>query len=101
MICCARNAPHQRREARSMIEMRRRQLSFGDGLIAEGVSDVREDSMEHADAVLAYEEIVATVYETLAKRHPMCCILCRRAAPADLVLRLLTLKHIRNWSYEE
>ena len=36
-----------------MIEMRRRQLSFGDGLIAEEVSDLREDWMKHADAVLA------------------------------------------------
>src|SRR5712691_4694806 len=25
----------------------------------------------------------------------------RRGAPADMVLRLLTLKHIRNWSYQE
>jgi hypothetical protein len=35
-----------------MIEMRRAQLSFGDGLIAEEVSDLREDWMKHADAVL-------------------------------------------------
>jgi IS5 family transposase len=42
-----------------MIEMRRRQLSFGDGLIAEEVSNLREDWMKHADAVLADEEIVA------------------------------------------
>jgi IS5 family transposase len=34
-----------------MIEMRRAQLSFGDGLIAEEVSDLREDWMKHADAV--------------------------------------------------
>src|ERR1700736_1223189 len=101
MICCARNAPHRRREARSMIEMRRRQLSFGDGLIAEEVSDLREDWMEHADAVLADDEIVATVYEALAKRHPKSRCRGRRGAPADVVLRLLTLKHIRNWSYEE
>jgi len=84
-----------------MIEMRRRQLSFGDGLIAEEVSDLREDWMEHADAVLADEEIVATVYEALAKRHPKSRCRGRRGAPADVVLRLLTLKHIRNWSYEE
>ena len=32
-----------------MIEMRRAQLSFGDGLIAEEVSDLREDWMKHAD----------------------------------------------------
>ena len=50
-----------------MIEMRRAQLSFGDGLIAEEVSDLREDWMKHADEVLADEEIVAIVYEALCE----------------------------------
>src|SRR5437762_11360655 len=100
MICCARNGPHQRREARSMIEMRRRQLSFGDGLIAEEVSDLREDWMEHADTVLSDEDIVAAVYEALAKRHAKSRSRGRRGAPAEMVLRLLILKHARNWSYE-
>ena len=53
-----------------MIEMRRAQRSFGDGLIAEEVSDLREDWMKHADAVLADDEIVAAVYEALGKRRP-------------------------------
>ena len=83
-----------------MIEMRRRQLSFGDGLIAEEVGDLREGWMIHADAVLADEEVVAAVYEALAKRHPKSRCRGRRGAPADMVLRLLVLKHIRNWSYE-
>lgn len=83
-----------------MIAMRRRQLSFGDGLIAEEVSDLREDWMKHADAVLADEAIVAAVYEALAKRHPKSRCRGRQGAPADVVLRLLILKHIRNWSYE-
>jgi IS5 family transposase len=83
-----------------MIEMRRRQLSFGDGLIAEEVSDLREGWMTHADEVLADEVIVAAVYEALAKRHPKSRSRGRRGAPADMVLRLLVLKHIRNWSYE-
>jgi len=83
-----------------MIEMRRRQLSFGDGLIAEEVSDLREDWMEHADEVLADEEIEKIVYEALAQRHPNSRRRGRRGTPADVVLRLLTLKHIRNWSYE-
>jgi transposase, IS5 family len=101
MICCARNGLRQKRGASSMIEMRRAQLSFGDGLIAEEVSDLREDWMEYADEVLADEEIVALVYEALAKRHPNSRRRGRRGTPADVVLRLLTLKHIRNWSYEE
>jgi len=84
-----------------MIEMRRAQLCFGDGLIAEEVSDLREDWMEYADEVLADEEIVAIVYEALAKRHANSRRRGRRGTPADVVLRLLTLKHIRNWSYEE
>jgi transposase, IS5 family len=83
-----------------MIEMRRRQLSFGDGLIAEEISDLRESWMIHADAVLADEDIVAAVYEALAKRHPKSRCRGRRGAPAEVVLRLLVLKHIRNWSYE-
>ena len=100
MNCCVRNALHQRREGSGMIEMRRAQLGFGDGLIAEEVSDLREDWMKHADAVLADEAIVAAVYEALAKRHPKSRCRGRRGAPADMVLRLLILKHIRNWSYE-
>src|SRR6187401_937113 len=81
-----------------MIEMRRAQLSFGDGLIAEEVSDLREDWMKHADAVLADQDIVAAVYEALARRHAKS--RSRGGAPAEVVLRLLILKHIRNWSYE-
>src|ERR1700738_794103 len=99
MNCCVRNAPHQRREGSGMIEMRRAQLSFGDGLIAEEGSDLRENWMKHADVVLADEAIVATVYEALAKRHPKSRCRGRRGAPADMVLRLLVLKHVRNWSY--
>ena len=101
MICCARNELCRKREGSSVIEMRRRQLSFGDGLIAEEVSDLRDDWMEHADEVLADEEIVAIVYEALAKRRPNSRRRGRRGTPAEVVLRLLTLKHIRNWSYEE
>src|SRR6201994_415372 len=100
MICCARNGLRQHRGGSRMIEMRRRQLSFGDGLIEEEVDDLRESWMIHADAVLADEDIVAAVYEALAKRHPKSRCRGRRGAPAEMVLRLLVLKHMRNWSYE-
>jgi IS5 family transposase len=79
--------------------MRRRQLSFADGLIAEEVSDLRDGWMEHADMVLADETIVSAVYEALAARHPKSRSRGRHGTPAEVVLRLLILKHIRNWSY--
>jgi IS5 family transposase len=82
-----------------VIEMRRAQRSFGDGLIAEEVADLCEDWMEHADEVLDDEEIVAAVYGALSRRHPKSRSRGRLGAPADMVLRLLILKHVRNWSY--
>jgi IS5 family transposase len=83
-----------------MIELRRAQLSFGDGLIAEEVSDLRETWMRHADQVLADEQIVASVYDALARRRPQSRSRGRKGTPAEMVLRLLVLKHVRNWSYE-
>lgn len=82
-----------------MIDMRRAQLKFGDHWVAEEVADLREDWMVHADEILDDEAIVATVYEALSKRHPQSRSRGRRGAPADMVLRLLILKHVRNWSY--
>ena len=56
--------------------------------------------MTHADQVLEDEQLVSTVYEALAKRSPKSRTRGRRGTPAEVVLRLLLLKHIRNWSYE-
>ena len=98
MSSCVRSRTEDGRGA-DMIEMRRAQLRFGDGLIAEEVSDLREDWMAHADQVLADEQIVAAVYEALAKRHRKSRGRSRLGTPAEVVLRLLILKHIRNWSY--
>ena len=53
-----------------MIERRRAQRSFGDGLIADEVKDLREGWMNHADRLLDDEAIVAAVYEALGRRHP-------------------------------
>ena len=82
-----------------MIETRRAQRTFGDGLIADEVQDLHEEWMKRADQVLADKEIVAAVYEALAKRHPQSRTRGRRGAAAEVVLRLLVLKHMRNWSY--
>ncbi len=52
-----------------MIEARRQQLHFGEGLIAEEVSDLREDWMKHADQVLEDEQLITAVYDALARRQ--------------------------------
>jgi transposase, IS5 family len=82
-----------------VIKTHRAQRSFGDGLIAEEVKDLHEAWMKHADQLLGDPEIVAAVYEALAKRRPHSRTRGRRGVPAEVVLRLLVLKHMRNWSY--
>ncbi len=84
-----------------MIETRRNpQLSFAEGLIAEEVSDLWDDWMRFADKVLEDEQLLKAVYEALTKRRPKSRTRGRLGTPAEVVLRLLLLKHIRNWSYE-
>jgi IS5 family transposase len=83
-----------------VIEMRRAQLKFRDHWVAEEVADLREDWMDHADRILDDDAIITAVYEALGKRHPKSRSRGRRGAPAEMVLRLLVLKHARNWSYE-
>ena len=81
-----------------MIDARRRQRSFGDGFVAEAVDDLLEPWMQQAAALLDDDELVATVYEALTRRHRRSRTRGRRGAPAEMVLGVLVLKHVRNWS---
>jgi hypothetical protein len=76
-----------------MIETRRAQRTFGDGLIAEDVKDLHEEWMKHADRVLGDKEVVAAIYEALAERHPQSRTRGQPGSPAEVVLRLL----VRTW----
>lgn len=82
-----------------MIEPSRPQLSFAEGLIQEEIGPLWEAWMREVDSVLADHELVQIVYEALARRWPQSRTRGRPATPAEVVLRLLLLKHMRNWSY--
>jgi IS5 family transposase len=82
-----------------LIEPSRPQLSFAEGLIEEEVGPLWEEWMREIDALLADRELVQIVYEALARRYPQSRTRGRPATPAEVVLRLLLLKHMRNWSY--
>jgi IS5 family transposase len=83
-----------------MIKTRRLQTSFADGLIAEEVSDLYEPWMRHADSILNDEQLLTLVQQELSKRIRKSKTRGRPGTPAEVVLRLLLLKHIRDWSYE-
>ena len=99
MRCCVRRTPRRGARGGAVIETRRAQRSFGDGLIAAEVADLHEAWMRRADRVLDDPQIVAAVDQALAQRHPNSRRRGRHGTAAEVVLRLLILKHIRNWSY--
>jgi IS5 family transposase len=80
-------------------DARRRQRHFGDPFIAEAVGDLQEAWMRHADAVLDDDALVATIHAALRKRWAQSAMRGRTGTPAEVVLRLLLLKHLRHWSY--
>jgi transposase, IS5 family len=83
-----------------LIEPSRPQLSFAEGLIQEEVGPLWEEWMRQVDALLADRELVQIVYQALAQRWPQSRTRGRPGTPAEVVLRLLLLKHMRNWSYQ-
>ena len=83
-----------------MIQHRRRQRTFADGFIAEEVDDLWEPWMRQADEVLQDEELLNLVQQELAKRCRKSKTRGRPSTTAEVALRLLLLKHIRDWSYE-
>jgi IS5 family transposase len=82
-----------------VIEARWRQRRFAEGFLSEAVDEFWDDWMRAVDRVLDDEDLVATVYEALRRRRPQSRTRGRLGFPAEVVLRLLLLKHIRAWSF--
>ena len=83
-----------------MIAARRLQRHFADGFIAEAVEDLWEPWMRYADTALEDDALVLIIQQELAKRCKKSKTRGRKATPAEVVLRMLVLKHVRDWSYE-
>lgn len=83
-----------------MIPTRRPQRSFADGFIHEAVEDLWEPWMRHADQALEDDTLLNVIQQELAKRCKKSKTRGRKATPAEVVLRMLLLKHLRDWSFE-
>jgi len=83
-----------------VIATRRLQRHFADGFIAETVEDLWEPWMRHADTALEDDALLLLIQQELAKRCRKSKTRGRKATTAEVVLRMLLLKHVRNWSYE-
>lgn len=60
-----------------------------------------EEWLVKVDQVLEDRELLDLVQETLSARYPRSKNLGRKGTPAEVALRFLVLKHLKNWTYAE
>jgi IS5 family transposase len=84
----------------SVIQLRHQPRSLWEGLFAEEVAELWEPWMRVVDELLEDEALVDAVYEAQGERQERSRTLGRPQTPAEVALRMLLLKHVRNWSYE-
>ena len=76
------------------------QRSLWEGVVDVDVRALWEPWMVEADHLLEDEELIETVFEAQGQRHPFSATRGRAQTPAETALRLLLLKHVRNWSFD-
>jgi transposase, IS5 family len=83
-----------------MTRRRQSQKTLWEGVVAEDVRELWEPWMVAADKLLEDEELIERVYDAQGERHEHSRTRGRGQTAAEIVLRLLLLKHVRNWSYD-
>jgi transposase, IS5 family len=83
-----------------MIVARRLQRTFADGFLTEEVTDLWEPWMRQADQVLEDDALLTLIQQEMAKRLKKSKTRGRPGTPAEVVLRMLLLKHVRDFSFQ-
>jgi IS5 family transposase len=83
-----------------MVRTHHQQPTLWTGFLKEEVSDLWEPWMRQADQLLEDEQLVEQIYEAQRRRCKKSRTRGRLQTPSEIVLRLLILKHVRNWSYQ-
>jgi transposase, IS5 family len=83
-----------------MIRTHHQQPTLWTGFLKEEVNDLWEPWMRAADGLLDDERVVEHIFEAQGRRWKNSRTRGRLQTPSEVVLRLLVLKHVRNWSYQ-
>jgi len=83
-----------------MTRRKQPQRTLWEGILAEDVKALWKPWMVEADKLLDDEELIDCVFDAQGDRHAQSRTRGRSQTPAEVVLRLLLLKHVRNWSYD-
>ncbi len=83
---------------------RREQRTIFDAVVVNLIEDPEALKMDgelaRVDQLVDDAELVAIVHQALGQRRPKSRTTGRAATPSEVVLRMLILKHMRNWSYD-
>ena len=83
-----------------MTQLRYHQRDLWEAQWTAEMADLWEPWMRQADVLLEDEELLEQVLGAQRKRFKHSCDRGRKQTPAEVVLRMLLLKHARNWSFE-
>jgi IS5 family transposase len=86
-----------------MLRRRNGQRALWDAVLfgAPNPKELMEPKLRRIDQLLEDETLVDGVLEAMRHRFPQSSRRGRRGTPAEVALRLLVLKHLKNWSYEQ
>ncbi len=83
-----------------MTRRKQAQRTLWEGVVEEDVRALYEPWMIEADRLLEDEALIEGVFAAQGERHEHSATKGRSQTPAEMVLRLLLLKHLRNWSFD-
>jgi IS5 family transposase len=83
-----------------MTRRKQGERTLWEGVVDEDVRALWEPWMVEADKLLKDEELIDLVYQAQGERHEHSSTRGRAQTAAELALRLLLLKHVRNWSFD-
>lgn len=83
-----------------MTRRKQGQRTLWEGVMDLDVRALWEPWMVEADKLLEDEELIDVVYAAQGERHEHSSTRGRSQTPAEMALRLLLLKHVRNWSFD-
>jgi IS5 family transposase len=88
-----------------MTRRRQKQLAFTQvllfGLAVPAPEALMDPELRRVDELLDDELLVDQVFRRMQKRRPQSARRGRSSTAAEVVLRMLALKHIRDWTYEQ
>src|SRR5438128_5412509 len=84
----------------AMVRRAYRQRSLVEVLLPDA-DKLWDSTLRQIDALLDDDVLVDRVTEALAQRHPQSQCRGRLGTPAAVVLRMLVLKHLHDWSFDE